>query len=60
MQKYAKVNKNNSIMQEFYFARPEIKARINMIYNSHFTGSQLWDLDIAEKLRSLYRLTIGQ
>ena len=38
------INKNNEICQEFYFALPETKFHINKIYNSHFTGSPLWDL----------------
>ena len=36
------IEKNNSIMQEFYFAKPETKVEVNRIYNNHFTGSQLW------------------
>ena len=40
----AYIDKNNSINQEFFFAHPETKFELNRIYNSHFTGSCLWDL----------------
>ena len=54
------IEKNNSIMQEFYFARPETKAIVNKIYNSHFTGSQLWDFGSSEfgKLISTYNRSV--
>ena len=29
--------------QEFGFAHPEIKCKLNQIYNSSFSGSMLWD-----------------
>ena len=38
------INKNNDILQEFSFSHPATKIQINSIYNSHFTGSCLWDL----------------
>ena len=38
------INKNNEIMQEFNFSHPKSKIKINNIYNSHLTGSCLWDL----------------
>ena len=38
------ISKHNEIMQEFHFAHPRTKVDINQIYNSHFTGSPLWDL----------------
>ena len=38
------INKNNDILQEFYFSHPDTKIKLNGIYNSHFTGSCLWDL----------------
>ena len=31
-------------MKKFAFAHPEVKTRINRIYNSSFPGSVLWDL----------------
>ena len=38
------INKNNELEQEFHFRHPRTKFKINRIYNSHFTGSPLWDL----------------
>ena len=38
------IGKNNEIIQEFYFAHPKTKVRINSIWNSHFSGSVLWNL----------------
>ena len=38
------IQKNNDILQEFGFCHPSSKIQINSIYNSHFTGSCLWDL----------------
>ena len=47
-------------MQEFHFARPETISMVNRIYNSHFTGSQLWDLGSreVEKLISTYNRSV--
>ena len=42
------IDKNNSICQEFYFAHPETKVKLNNIYNNHFTGSQLWKFGTRE------------
>ena len=36
--------KNIELNQEFSFAHPSTKLRINKIYNSHYSGSPLWDL----------------
>jgi hypothetical protein len=38
------INKNNELEQEFYFCHPQTKFDVNKIYNSHFTGSPLWNL----------------
>ena len=38
------IQKNNELCQEFSFADPLTKVRLNTIYNSHFTGSVTWDL----------------
>ena len=35
------INKVNELTQEFYFAHPLTKVRINNIFNSHFYGSAL-------------------
>ena len=44
-------NKVNGLTQEFHFAHPLTKVRINNIFNSHFYGSVLWDLFGIEALR---------
>jgi hypothetical protein len=38
------IAKNNQLNQEFYFAHTRTKMELNSIYNSHFTGSQCWDI----------------
>ena len=38
------IQKNCSIIQEFSYAHPTTKLRLNSIYNCHFSGSSLWDL----------------
>ena len=38
------IQKNNELNQEFFFTHPDTKFEVNMIYNSHFSGSPLWDL----------------
>ena len=38
------IERNCELNQEFSFAHPELKSRINRIYNSSFPGSVLWDL----------------
>ena len=38
------IGKNNEILQEFYFAHPKTRLQINSIWNSHWSGSVLWDL----------------
>ena len=38
------ITKNIEMNQEFYFASPFTKFKINEIYNSHYTGSPLWNL----------------
>ena len=45
------INKVNELTQEFYFAHPMRKIRINNIFNSHFYGSALWDLFGIEAIR---------
>jgi len=35
----------HSRSQEFYFAHPITKFKINSIYNTDFTGSSLWDFN---------------
>ena len=50
------IDKCNSLSQEFHFSHPVTKVHINSIYNSHFTGSQLWGMNSSEmgKLESTY------
>jgi hypothetical protein len=38
------IERNNEIIQEYSFAHPKSKFKMNSIFNSHFTGSQVWDL----------------
>ena len=38
------IEKNCDLLQEFRFVHPQVKSKINMIYNSSFPGSILWDL----------------
>ena len=54
------IDKCNSLSQEFYFTHPVTKVHINTIYNSHFTGSQLWGVNSKEmeKLESAYNKSI--
>ena len=46
------IEKNIDLNQEFYFAHPAVKSRINQIYNSSFSGSMLWNFR-GEKTRNL-------
>ena len=43
--------KVNELTQEFHFAHPLTKVRMNNIFNSYFYGSVLWDLFGIEALR---------
>ena len=54
------VDKNNSLRQELYFAHQQSMFNINSIYNSHYTGSQLWLLDSKEmeKMEGSYNKSI--
>ena len=38
------IERNCEILQEFPFAHPAVKCKINKVYNSSFPGSVLWDL----------------
>ena len=42
------IQKNNEICQEFSFADSTTKIRLNNIFNTHFTGSPIWDLFCGE------------
>ena len=54
------VGKNVEINQEFFFAHPETKLKINQIYNSHYTSSPLWNLFGigAKKIESSYNTSV--
>ena len=45
------VSKNCDLMQEFMFAHPKTRLKTNMIFNSHFTGSPIWDLFCQDAIR---------
>ena len=38
------IQRSNELLQEFHFAHSDTKMQLNSIYNSHFTGSNCWDL----------------
>ena len=44
----AYISRNNELNQELYFAHPKSLVKINNIYNSHFYGSPMWDLQSKE------------
>ena len=54
------INRNVELNQEFYFANPETKFKINSIYNMSFSGSSLWDLfsDDVKSLENSYNLSL--
>ena len=37
------ISQNNELLQEFSFAHPRTKFKVNKIFNSHFSGQVLWD-----------------
>ena len=48
------------LQQEFSFAHPKSRFKANLIFNSHFTGSPLWDLfsDEARKLENSWNVSV--
>ena len=54
------IGKNIELNQEFFFAHPETKIKINQIYNSSYYSSPLWDLfgNGARKLESSYNRSV--
>ena len=54
------VQNNVSLNQEFYFAHPKSKVNVNSIYNTHYTGSQIWNLFGSEavKLEGTYNRSV--
>ena len=53
------INKVNEIEQEFHFAHPLTKVKINNIFNSYFYGSVMWDLfgKEAERLEKTWNIS---
>ena len=45
------INRVNELKQEFSYAHPLTKIMINKVFNTHFYGSQLWDLFTREAAR---------
>ena len=43
--------KNIELNNEFYFANSDMKFKLNQIYNTHYTGSPLWNLFCAESVQ---------
>ena len=54
------IEKNIQLNQEFYFAHPATKLLVNRIYNTHFSGSPLWNLfgSGAIKIESSYNRSV--
>ena len=44
IKKASYIDKNCELLQEFMSSHPNTRFQTNVIYNSHFTGSPLWDL----------------
>ena len=45
------INRVNELTQEFHYAHPLTKVKMNNIFNSYFYGSSLWDLFGSEAVR---------
>ena len=54
------IDKNNDLLQEFHFAHPRTVAEVNMITNSHFYGSVLWNLSSkhVQKLEKTWNVSV--
>ena len=39
------IQRSNELQQEFHFAHYSTKLKLNSVYNSHFSGSNCWDLN---------------
>jgi hypothetical protein len=54
------IQKNNELCQEFFSCHPTSKLKVNQIYNSSYTGCQLWDLFCteAEQLENSYNVSV--
>ena len=47
----AYISKNNELLQEFGFSHPDTLLKVNSIYNTHFTGSPLWNIFSQEAIK---------
>ena len=56
------IGRNAELNQEFSFAHPRTKFKMNQIYNTHFTGSPLWDLfsDEAVKFEKSWNVSVRE
>ena len=54
------IQRSNELLQEFHFAHVDTKVKLNTVYNSHFTGSNCWDLTgrACEMLEATYNRNI--
>ena len=54
------INRNNELSQEFFFAHPETKFKLNSIYNLSFSGSPLWNLfgKEAQMIENSYNVSV--
>ena len=43
------IDRNNTLRQEFYFAHTDTLLHLNQVYNSDFSGSNVWDLFCKEQ-----------
>ena len=48
------ISRNNELIQEFQFTDPVVRFKMNLIYNSHFSGSPLWDL-FSSEIETFYK-----
>ena len=44
------IDKNCELLQEFLFSHRKSRLEANKIFNSHFTGSPIWDIFSAEAI----------
>ena len=53
------INRANELVQEFHFAHPLTKVKINNIFNSYFYGSSLWDMfgEEATRLQNTWNIS---
>ena len=53
------ITRNNELLQEFSFAHPTTKCVINNVFNTHFSGSSLWNLfnNASEKLEKSWNVS---